>query len=44
MNPRICPFCNKPMHHYVKNGKPQKYEWVCDCEEFKRAGIVVSVG
>jgi hypothetical protein len=40
----LCPFCKKPMHNYIKNGKPQKYEWVCACKQFKKAGIVVSVG
>jgi hypothetical protein len=44
-----CPFCLKAMHNYTPTkgrfkGKLQKYDWVCDCPTFKRAGLVLSYG
>jgi hypothetical protein len=42
-----CMFCRKAMHNYTPTsgrfkGQLQKYEWVCDCPEFKKAGCVLS--
>jgi hypothetical protein len=44
-----CPFCKKAMHNYIPTkgrfkNQLQKYEWVCDCPEFRKAGIVLSAG
>ncbi len=44
-----CHYCKGPMHNYTPTkgkfkGQLQMHCWVCDCPDFRRAGIILSVG
>jgi len=44
-----CHWCGKAMHNYTPKsgrfkGQLQKYSWVCDCKNFRKAGMVLSAG
>lgn len=44
-----CHYCKGPMHNYTPKtgkfaGQLQTHSWVCDCSDFQRAGLILSVG